>query len=118
MRDCWIDNGSLVPSRSDKSRAISSPLELGHYGAFNRSVVKQFGRTYWSIDDAENAPFYGGDVMTIGIIPPITPPVISAGTAAGTLKGIFKYCITYVINGYESAPGSLGSDYYSKFQID
>ncbi|NCB09265.1 MAG: hypothetical protein EOM73_14005, partial [Bacteroidia bacterium] len=58
MRDTLIDNGAMVTAVGDSAVSAATPLDLGHYGETNRSVAKQFGRRYWSINDAEEAPYY------------------------------------------------------------
>lgn len=118
LRDLSIDNGALVSLHNDTAVNAASPPDLGHYGEANRSTAKQFGRWYWSINDAKAPPFYGGSDMGLGLTPPVHPPIVTAEKAEGVkLKGSYRYCSTCVINGYESAPGPVGDGYYSTVEL-
>lgn len=120
--DVSLSSGILFATKSSKLTGFVDELELNHYGKANRSVAKQFGRYYWSINDAENAPFYGGNDMQLGIKPPsslLNFSIIEAPNNASedelseyNVEGLVKYCYTYVVNGYESAPAEFNKDYY------
>lgn len=117
-----VDNGKLKPIRQIYPQKISDPVEYGHYGNRDRSVVKWYDRYYWSNNAALAEPFYGGNVENyLGIPYPAYSgenPNVSISTEmpqneeAG-LSGIYKYCVCFVNeNGWEGAPGSL--DEYEK----
>ena len=81
-----------------------SPLDLGHYGADNRSVISYLNKFYWSINDALSAPYYAGNLYGLGVDYPVAAPSVSSTT--GSLTGTFKYCHTFLSDdGWESAPG-------------
>lgn len=100
-----VSTGALKSIQDVEYSGSTDPEGLGHYGASNRSVVQWYGRSYWSINDAEGSPYYGGNEAVPGITPPSAPPVVVAyGTG---LTGTYRYCWTYVnANGFESAPGT------------
>lgn len=105
-----IESGKLTAVNKPKRLPVSSPEDLDHYGKVNRSVVKIFERTYWSINDTLSPPYYGGDKEDyLGIPFPIyDKEVIFTPKAEGELTGNFKYCVTYVNeNGWEGAPGDV-----------
>lgn len=122
-----LERGILQSTNGNRLTSFTDEAELNHYGKANRSVAKQFGRHYWSINDATQAPFYGGDEMDLGIQPPkelIRLSVIDASEVENgdgeegseevfNLSGEYKYCYCYVVNGYESAPAEFNKDYYS-----
>ena len=127
LLDVSLDKGILKSTKGNKLTNFTDELELNHFGKANRSVAKQFGRHYWSINDAINAPFYGGDVMNLGIQPPDSLLTLQASEFEGEeddeekkkypLSGTYSYCYTYVINGYESAPAKLNADYYTSITV-
>lgn len=119
MHDCSPISGVLESSFEDLGVAAKSAAELGHYGDTNRSVAKQFGRWYWSFNDAKAAPYYGGDKINgLGMAYPASPPQVKAVAKEGaTLAGNYKYCATFVRDGYESAPGAVGDGYYSNLTL-
>lgn len=105
-----IESGKLVSVRMPKPVPVNTPEELDHYGKVNRSVVKLYDRTYWSINDTLTAPFYGGDKENyLGIpFPDYEKDVVITPQEDGELTGNFKYCVTFVNeNGWESAPGDI-----------
>lgn len=111
-----VSTGSLKSIKGVEFTGQTNPVNLGHYGAGNRSVVSWYKRTYWSVNDAEVSPYYGGDTVTLGIIPPTQAPVISANGVTG-LTGTFKYCWTYLnADGFESAPHA-DEDWYSTITL-
>ena len=106
--DC--ESGKLVSVRMPNPVPVNTPEELDHYGKVNRSVVKLYDRTYWSINDTLTAPFYGGDKENyLGIpFPDYEKDVVITPQENGELTGNFKYCVTFVNeNGWESAPGAV-----------
>lgn len=105
-----ISSGKIVSIRNPKEIPASSPEELHHYGKSNRSTVKFYERTYWSINDTLSPPYYGGDVENyLGIpYPDYNHNVVFTPQEGGGLTGNFKYCVTFVNeNGWEGAPGSI-----------
>lgn len=105
-----IESGKLVSVKMPKSLPVNIPEDLDHYGKINRSVVKLYERTYWSINDTLSAPFYGGDKENyLGIpFPDYNKEVMFAPQDEGGLSGNYKYCVTYVNkNGWESATGAV-----------
>lgn len=105
-----IESGKLVSVKKPKLLPVNTPEDLRHYGKINRSVVKLYDRTYWSINDTLTAPFYGGDKENyLGIpFPDYKKNVVFAPQTGGELSGNYKYCVTFVNeNGWESAPGDV-----------
>ena len=104
-------NGKIVSIKKPSVYA-EKPEDLRHYGRLDRSVVKLYERTYWSNNDAVNAPYYGGaEENYLGIPFPDYKSNVKIEKVSGKLDGNFKYCVTFVnVNGWESAPGSL-TDY-------
>lgn len=132
LLDVSLDKGILHSTKGNRLTSFLDETELNHFGKANRSVAKQFGRHYWSINDATEAPFYGGDIMDLGIQPPkklIRLSVIEApeedngegeeGTEEEVynLAGEYKYCYCYIVNGYESAPAEFNKDYYTSAYV-
>ena len=118
MRDCIPETGSLESGYNDLPVPAESPVDLGHWGDSDRSVAKQFGRTYWSNNLAQSAPYYGGDHYALGVPYPDFPPELSTTDAEGSKrKGRYRYCMTYVRDGYESAPGPVGDGYFSSIEL-
>ena len=127
LLDVSLDKGILKSTKGNRLTTFTDELELNHFGKANRSVAKQFGRHYWSINDAINAPYYGGDVMPLGIQPPDSLLTLQASEFEGEeddeekkkypFLGTYSYCYTYVINGYESAPAKLSADYYTSITV-
>jgi hypothetical protein len=127
LMDVSLERGILQSTKGNRLTSFTDETELNHYGKANRSVAKQFGRHYWSINDALQAPFYGGDSMDLGIQPPkelIRLSVVEAPVEEqeGTeevynLSGEYKYCYCYVVNGYESAPAEYNKDYYTSATV-
>ncbi len=105
-----IESGKLSSVTLPKLLPVNTPEDLKHYGKINRSVVKIFERTYWSINDTFTAPYYGGDEEDyLGIpFPDYDNEVVFTPLPEGELSGDFKYCVTYVNkNGWEGAPGDI-----------
>lgn len=105
-----IESGKISSIKMPKLLPVDKPETLGHFGKINRSVVRLYGRTYWSDNDTIYPPYYGGDVENyLGIpYPDYNNDVDFTYIPDGELNGNYKYCVTYVnINGWESAPGSL-----------
>jgi hypothetical protein len=105
-----ISSGKLVSIKMPKKLPVNTPEDLQHYGKINRSTVKIYDRTYWSINDTLSAPYYGGDVENyLGIpYPDYNKDVEIVPVADGELSGRYKYCVTFVNpNGWESAPGAV-----------
>ena len=118
MRDCIPETGSLESGYNDLPVPAESPVDLGHWGDSDRSVAKQFGRTYWSNNLAQSAPYYGGDHYALGVPYPDFPPELSTTDDEGSeRKGRYRYCMTYVRAGYESAPGPVGDGYFSSIEL-
>ena len=104
------ENGKISPIKMPRKLSASNPEALQHFGKINRSTVKIYERTYWSINDAIAAPFYGGDEENyLGIpFPDYDRNVDIMQVNNGHLTGKYKYCVTYVnVNGWESAPGDV-----------
>lgn len=114
-----IENGKLASIKMPEKLPVDAPEDLQHYGKINRSTVKLYDRTYWSINDALTAPFYGGvEENYLGIPYPDYSKEINFEKEAGELTGNFKYCVTYVnSNGWESAPGAV-LDYERKLTLE
>lgn len=95
------------------------PEDLRHYGRLDRSVVKLYERTYWSNNEAETAPFYGGaEENYLGIPYPDYSTDVKIEKVSGELDGNHKYCVTFVnANGWESAPGSI-TDYEKTVSLE
>lgn len=114
-----IENGKLASVKMPKAVPVDSPEDLLHYGKINRSTVKIFERTYWSINDTLTAPFYGGDKENyLGIpYPDYNEDIVFSPSEGGELTGNYTYCVTYVNeNGWESAPGAV-LDFERKFSL-
>lgn len=119
LRDATGSHGSLYP--------VKAPLELGtyelsalnHYGWLDRTVSKWYGKHYWSFNDAEALPYYGGELGYLGVNPHDTPLVIAETAPTGTgLSGNYKYCITLLTaEGWESAPGQMTDTWWSKINV-
>lgn len=110
--DAEISNGKLCPQKLPLE--IKSTVEqIGFFGGIDKSVVKWYDRTYWSLNKASEAPFYGGNVESLGIPYPQEhpePKVIAPDDEDG-LTGEYKYCWCYVnVNGWESAPCAENGD--------
>ena len=114
-----IESGKINSVRNPKKLAVNTPEELRHYGKLNRSVVKLYERSYWSINDTVTAPFYGGDQENyLGIPYPKYDREVTFAPIDGELSGEYKYCVTYVnANGWESAPGAV-LDYERAVKLD
>jgi hypothetical protein len=106
-----ISTGKIVSLRKpDKINSATKPEDLKHFGNINRSTVKLYERTYWSNNDAESAPYYGGNVEDYLGIPYIdySKEAKFEPQSGGDLSGNYKYCITFVNeNGWESSPGAV-----------
>ena len=105
-------NSGKISSIKMPVKIADTPDDLKYYGRINRSLVKFYERFYWSINDATEAPFYGGNIENyLGIpYPDYTENVKIEAVSSGVLTGDYKYCVTFVNpNGWESAPGSLES---------
>lgn len=114
-----IETGKAVSLKLPRKLANYTAESLGHYGRKNRSLVKFYERNYWSIDDAADAPFYGGDVENYLGIPYVdySKNVKIEKVSSGNLTGKFKYCVTLVNpNGWESAPGAI-TDYEREVEL-
>jgi hypothetical protein len=113
------ESGKLLSINMPKKLPVETPEDLQHYGRKNRSIVKIYERTYWSVNDTLTAPFYGGDEENyLGIpFPDYDEEITFSTVSGGELTGNYKYCITYVNeNGWESAPGAV-LDYERKFTL-
>ncbi|MGL6199683.1 MAG: hypothetical protein ACRC3H_12215 [Lachnospiraceae bacterium] len=107
LTDAVLDSGRICSAKNWTKAGFSEPIEVGHYGAIDRSNVKWYGVHYWSNNYATVAPFYGSSSIggTLGVPYPEALPVLEA-TDSGTLSGNYRYAITYENeNGFESAPG-------------
>ena len=105
-----IESGKIRSIKLPKLLPVEKPEDLNHYGKINRSVAKMYGRTYWSINNTLNAPYYGGNVENyLGVpYPDYDNEVVFLKQPDGDLTGNYKYCVTYVnANGWESAPGAV-----------
>lgn len=114
LLDAGIETGKLAAVKTPSLLAITDPVRFGHYGTRDRSIVKWYNRFYWSQNNKNVSPFYGGNAENyLGIPYPAAQPSLSLGTpGAGDvgLTGSYRYCMTYVnANGWESACGSLSS---------
>ena len=119
LRDANSSPGSLRPE--------SAPLELGtyelsalnHYGWTNRSVTKWYDKYYWSFNDAEAAPYYGGELGYLGVDPYGSLLPLAEATPTGTgLSGTYNYCITLLTaEGWESAPGQMEDKWWSSINV-
>lgn len=140
--DVDLTRGVLGSTKASRITSFTNEEDLSHYGKLNRSVAKQFGRSYWSIDDAMQAPYYGGNEMNLGIEPPknlLQAYVFEApseqedtGKKKATskdeeetpiedvykLSGKYKYCYCYVVKGYESAPAEWNKTYYVDVTVE
>lgn len=115
-----VSSGKISSIKMPGKVPVNTPEELRHYGKINRSTVKLYGRTYWSINDSLSAPFYGGDEENyLGIpYPDYNNQVVFAPQDDGELSGNYKYCVTYVNeNGWESAPGAV-LDYERTLELE
>jgi len=75
--DCDVSNGKLKPARLSREMPESDPEKYGHYGNRNRSVVKWYGRTYWSENKTLKGPYYGGhEENYLGIPYPEAQPTL------------------------------------------
>lgn len=119
MLNAELDSGKIKSCKLPLKLDASDPAEFGHYGASNRSVAKLYERTYWSINDAKEAPFYGGDVENyLGIPYPDYEKNVNIAKVDGELSGVYKYCVTFVnANGWESAPGAV-LDYEREVKLE
>ena len=107
IKNARITTGALVPIKQPLlGNEQSNPEDLNHFGWINRSTVKWFDNYYWSINDADEEPYYGGNKYGLGIEPPtVTFLVTNSGQIFEPLEGLYKYCVTYVnADGWESAP--------------
>jgi len=113
LQDADVSTGNLVSAKANVNTNLHDPVNLGHYGAANKSAVKWFGKYYWSINDATAAPYYGGNDYVPGISYPPHPPTLakSFDAASGMTAGTYKYCITCLNkDSWESAPGDTVND--------
>lgn len=111
------DGICLRPAKAPAAIGEYTLEELGHYGWINRSVVKWFGRWYWSFNDAEAPPYYGGNVTAPGVQYPLSAPAVSS---SGTgLTGTYQYCITFLnASLWESAPGESSVQWWATLVLD
>lgn len=115
-----VSSGKISSIKMPLKIPAVSPEALNHYGKRNRSVVKLYERTYWSINDTLTAPFYGGDEENyLGIpYPDYNKDTVFESQSDGELSGNYKYCVTFVnAHGWESAPGAV-LDYERKFALE
>jgi hypothetical protein len=107
-----IANGKIKSIKMPSLQEQKFPEEFNHFGSSSRSLIKWYERNYWSINNAELPPFYGGDKENyLGIPFPDYIQNVKIEKVSGNLTGNYKYCVTFVNdNGWESAPGSL-TDY-------
>lgn len=119
--DATVEDGKIVAIRQPSVTQYTSPIQFGHYGTVDNSVVKWYGRYYWSNNTALTAPFYGGDVEGLGVPYPVSQPNLTAttpGEGETGLTGRYRYCICYVnANGWEGAPGAIDATPYSEITI-
>ena len=54
-------SGKIVPIKKPVRMTVGDPVQYGHYGTRDRSVVKWYTRFYWSNNTALSAPYYGGN---------------------------------------------------------
>lgn len=113
-----ITSGKLKSIKSPYKLSANDPEDLNHFGNINRSVVKLYERTYWSQNDAIEAPYYGGDQENfLGVPYPDYSKNVVFTKVEGTLTGDYKYCVVFVSsNGWESAPGSI-TDYEREISL-
>lgn len=116
--DSDITDGKLSPQKLPLP--ISSTVEqLGFFGGAGRSVVKWYDRTYWSNNQAFEAPYYGGVEEPLGVMYPAEHPAPVAVAAEDGLTGEYKYCWCYVnMNGWESAPCAEDGDLWVSITVD
>lgn len=119
--DAEISSGKLSPVKLPESLSLTDIEKMGHYGTRERSVVKWYSRHYWSQNDKNEAPYYGGNIENyLGIPYPNIQPTLSTGTPGSgevSLSGNYRYCMSYVNeNGWESACGALG-DYWKEIAL-
>lgn len=120
--DATVENGKIVPVRRPRVTQFTTPTQFGHYGTADNSVVKWYGRYYWSNNAALTAPFYGGNIESLGIPYPLSQPtLVAASPGAGEtgLSGRYRYCICYVnANGWEGAPSAIEDTPYAEITLD
>ena len=119
-------SGKIVPIKRPIRMTISDPVQYGHYGTRDRSLVKWYNRFYWSNNTALTSPYYGGNEENYLGIPFPAYSGSSANVAIEEstpesgepgLDGSYKYCVCFVNpNGWEGAPGSL-SEYETAISI-
>lgn len=104
--DADVTNGKLLPQKLPL-QSFTTVDALSYYGGIDRSVVKWYDRSYWSLNNAWEPPYYGGDEENIGVMYPSShpsPELVAVEDGSG-LTGKYKYCWCYVnVNGWESAP--------------
>lgn len=112
-------HGSLRPESAPAELGVYELSALDHYGWIDRTVIKWYDKNYWSLDNAEVAPFYGGDLGYLGVPPHADTLSIAACAPAGTgLAGNFKYCMTVLTaEGWESAPGEMEARWWSGISL-
>lgn len=122
LTDATIENGKILPILLPASISDSSPEDLGHYGTRNRSLVKWYERNYWSNNEANVPPYYGGDKETLGVPYPEShpsPESVDPEEGEEGLTGTFKYCWCYVsLNGWESAPCPEDGDLWVEISVE
>lgn len=113
-----ISTGKIQSIKMPELLGRKNPEDFGHYGSAYRSAVKWYERNYWSNNNAQTAPFYGGDEENyLGIPYPDYSKNVKLEKESGSLSGNYKYCVTFVNkNGWESAPGSL-TDYEKSVEL-
>lgn len=119
--DTEIDNGKIKAIKMPEQLIITNPEMFNHFGTRNRNVVKWYERYYWSQNNKNTMPYYGGNKESyLGIPYPLIQPTLTTGTPEAGEKGLtgdYRYCMTYVnVNGWESACGALG-DYWKEITL-
>lgn len=119
--DAKTENGKINAVNLPGDLQVNDPEKYGHYGTRNRSVVKWYGRYYWSENERNAPPYFGGNVEGLGVpYPEIQPELEAMAPDAGEngLSGDYKYCLCFVNdNGWEGAPGSL-TEYYTSITLE
>ncbi len=117
LENADVTNGKLCGARGDEELPCDDPVYYRHYGNENRSVVKWYGRTYWSDNFTGGCD---GHEEPLGVPYPKELPQLEVLKKSGDEKGLtgdYEYCICFVNeNGWESAPGEEGN-YYSKITL-
>ena len=146
LKNARIDTGKIVAFPQSQFLRAWDKDDYNNSTYDNRSVVKWYGRHYWSYNGKATAPYYGTDTNNYGgpgvewdaetsgeglgiphcvyvsneAISGVRPLVSVAQEGTENedgLLGTYKYCVTLVDwNGFEGAPGSLTS-YFKEIEV-